>query len=305
MTLELGLRRFTLLPRLIQIGDDEPRKAHFLGKKEALPVDRQDPGRPNKNAPQKQTNSKYRDLADVTLGEVDAAAGYFRAQLVMSPAESWIARNYFCELPIKRRTDEQSPVVFGRVKSSYPSDGYVHNIDQLELQFPRIQAPPDLLNIRRGDIHLQRPVNSYCVGVRMYLSEAEMQDFSRSENIFIEKGYAPVYENGYRDLLDVDEYNQDSYSWLNVIGSEWFAALPEMMKDEIRSRLQHLAGWNKVLLNYHPRRYSLQYPSLNEELGFHYGFTRHYLIAPQDTNQALQKVDEIFEQIFLQGMSGE
>lgn len=139
----------------------------------------------------------------------------------------------------------------------------------------------------------------------MYLSEAEMQDFSRSENIFIEKGYAPVYENGYRDLLEVDEYNQPSYPWLNVIGSEWFAILPETMKDEIRGRLQRLADWNKVLLNYHPRRYSLHYPSLNEELGFHYGFTRHYLIAPQDTNQALQKVDEIFGQIFMQGMSGE
>jgi hypothetical protein len=305
MTLELGLRRFTLLPRLIQFGDDEPRKAHFLGKKEAVPVDKQDPGRRNDHPPQKQDSSKYRDLADITLGEVDAAITYFRDQLVVSPAESWIARNYFCELPLKRRTDEQSPIAFGRVRSSYPSDGNIYNIEQLELQFPRFDAPPDLLNIRRGDIQLQRPVNSFCVGVRMYLSEAEMQDFSRSETIFVEKGFAPVYETGYRDLLDVDEYNQSSHLWLNIIGSEWFAAIPETVKDEIRTRLHHLADWNKVLLNYHPRRYALQYLPLNDELGFHYGFTRHYLIAPQDTNQALQKVEETFAEIFMQGMSSE
>jgi hypothetical protein len=41
---------------------------------------------------------------------------------------------------------------------------------------------------------------------------------------------------------------------------------------------------------------------LNEELDFNYGFTEHYLFAPQDTNQVLKKVDESFAGIFMRGM---
>jgi hypothetical protein len=304
MTLELGLRRFSLLPRLIQFGDDEPRKAHFLGKKEATPVERPEPRPRNPQPPRKQGTGAYRDLADITLGEVDEAIQYYRTQLVLSPVEGWIARNYFCELPVKRRRDDQTPVVFGRVKSTYPSDGHVQNIEQLELQFPRFQAAPDLLNIRRGDLQVQRPAHSYCVGVKMYLSEAEMQDFSRSENIFIEKGFAPVYENGYLELLDQDEQDQSSLPWLNVIGSEWFAGIPDTVQPEIRQRLRDLVSWNKPLLNYHPRKYSLRYLSLNDELEFSYGFTKYFLVTPQDTGQVLQKVETIFAEMFAQGMQG-
>jgi hypothetical protein len=55
-------------------------------------------------------------------------------------------------------------------------------------------------------------------------------------------------------------------------------------------------------LNYHPQRYSLQHRSLNEELDFNYGFTQHYLLMPQDTNQALTKVDELFTALFMRPM---
>lgn len=302
MTLEIGLRRFSLLAHLIEIGNGESRKAHFLGKKEATPVENQDSGRRPDQSPRKQGTGKYRDLSDITLGEVAEAVHYFREQLVASPAEGWIARNYFCELPVKRRIDEQSPVVFGRVRSTYPTDGHVQNLEQMELHFPRFQATPDLLNIRRADLHLQRPVHSYCVGVRMYLSEAEMADFSRSENIFIEKGFAPIYTNGPLDLLDVNEGNQNSLPWLNVVGSEWFASIPDTVQPEIRERLRDLVQWNKVMLNYHPRRYALRYLSLNDELEFNYGFSKHYLVTPQDTQQTLQKVEEVFGEIFLHGM---
>jgi len=62
--------------------------------------------------------------------------------------------------------------------------------------------------------------------------------------------------------------------------------------------------WNHVIFNYHPKRYSLRYRSLNEELDFSYGFTEHYLVAPQDTAQVLNKVEESFASIFMQGMNG-
>jgi hypothetical protein len=136
----------------------------------------------------------------------------------------------------------------------------------------------------------------------MYLSDAERDDFRRSENIFVERGFAPLYETGYLDLLDLHEQDHGSLLWLNVIGSEWFNSIPDSVQPEIRERLHDLADWNMLLLNYHPKRYALRYPSLNDELDFIYGFTRHFLISPQDTNQVLQIVDQKFGEIFMQGM---
>jgi hypothetical protein len=300
MTLEIRLRRFSFLPGLIQTGNGEPRKAHFLGKKQATPIEKQDQGPGNDNTPQRQEPGKYRPLGSITLGEVDGALRHYLPQMVASPTEGWIARNYFCQLPVRQRTEDQSPVVFGRVKACFPGDGNVQNIDQMELYFPNTGSRPELLNIRRTDILGQHLIQSFCVGVKMYLSEAEREDFRRSENIFIEKGFAPLYETGYLDLLDMNEQNHASLLWLNVIGSEWFASVPDSVQPEIRERLRDLADWNMLLLNYHPRRYALRYPSLNDELDFNYGFTRHFLLTPQDTNQVLQKVDAAFEEIFMQ-----
>jgi hypothetical protein len=304
MTLETAFRRFTLLPRFIQTGNGEPRKAHYLGRDEASPLERkQDQGRKNDNAPKKPGSSKYRELADITLGEVEEVYTHFKAQLVPSPAEAWIAKNYFCQFPLKRKGDERPPVVLGRVKTVYPSDGYVNNVEELEMYFPRRDSAPDLLHVRLDDIALQKPTYSYCVGVKFYVSEEEMADFSHSENIFIEKGFAPLYDTSYIDLLDVNEQNYSALSWLHVIGSGWFASIPNSLQPEIRQQLQNLVHWNKVVYNYHPKRYSLRYRSLNEELDFNYGFTEHYLVAPQDTDQTLKKVEERFAGMFMQGMN--
>jgi hypothetical protein len=303
MALETAFRRFSLLPRFIQTGDGEPRKAHYLGKDEATPIERkQDQGRKNDNAPKKSGTGKYRDLADITLGEVEEVYNYFRDQLVPSPAEAWVAKNYFCQFGLKRKGENRPPVVFGRIKTVFPSDSYVNNVEEMEMYFPRRDAAPDTLHIRMDDISLQKPAYSYCVGVKFYVSEEEMADFSHSENIFIEKGFAPLYETSYIDLLDANEQNHSALSWLHVIGSGWFASIPDSVQPEIRHQLQNLVRWHKVIFNYHPRRYSLQYRSLNEELDFNYGFTEHYLVAPQDTDQALKKVEESFAGIFMQGM---
>jgi len=303
MALETALRRFTLLPGFIQTGNGEPRKAHWLGNKQSTPSQQdQNDRRQDDRSPKRPDPRGYRDLATITLGEVEDAYNHFRDQLISSSAEAWIAKNYFCQLPLKRQGNDRPPVVFGRVKTCYPADGYINNIEELELHFPRGDAAPDVLHVRLDDISLQKPTQSYCVGVKLYVSEEEMKDFSRSENIFIEKGFAPMYETGYLDLLDVNEQNQAALSWLHVIGSGWFASVPDSVQPEIREQLRNLVRWNKVIFNYHPRRYSLQYRSLNDELDFQYGFTEHFLVAPQDTDQALRKVDESFTEMFIRGM---
>ena len=302
MALELSLRQFSLLPSFVQTGNGEPRKAHYLGRDDATSVERkQETGGKHDDAPKKPTSDKYRKLGDLTLGEVEAALTYFRPQLVASPASEWIARNYFCQLPLKRNADDRPAVVFGRVTTCYPTAGELENIEDIEMHFPQPGVAPDLLHIHREEINRRRPIESYCIGVKAYLSEQEMRDFSQTENIFIEKGFAPLYQNGYGELLDINEQNRLALPWVYVFGSEWFATVPDSMQVEVKQQLQKLIGWNRALLNYHPRRYLLQYRSLNDELELNYGFTEQYLLAPQDTNQVLVKVEEMFGEMFMRG----
>jgi hypothetical protein len=301
MAMETLFGRLSLLPRFIQTGNGEPRKAHFLGKKEAIPVEgQQDHGGKNDQSPQKPGSSKYRSLNSLTIGEVEFVIEQFRAQLVPSPAPEWIARNYFCQLPLKRKGERPS-VVFGRVKTCFPSDGNLQNIEEMEMYFPHPDAAPDILHLYPEDIALHKPAYSFCVGVRMYLSESEQAEFSHAENLLIEKGFAPLYSSGYGELLDINEQNITAVPWLQVFGSEWFATIPDSMQPEIRQKIQDMVRWNQGLLNYHPRRHALRYRTLNDELGFQYGFTRHYLMTPQDPDQVLKKVEESFGDFMMHG----
>jgi hypothetical protein len=129
-----------------------------------------------------------------------------------------------------------------------------------------------------------------------------MADFAPSENIFVEKGFAPLYQTGYIDLLEVNEQNHSSLLWLHVIGSEWFASIPDSVQAEVRAQLRNLVAWNTRIFNYHPKRHAMRYLPLNEELDFQYGFTEHYLVAPQNTDQTLKKLEESFAEIFMRGL---
>jgi hypothetical protein len=303
MALETAFRQWGLLPGFIQTGNGEPRKAHWLGNRQTTSSQQDQKQGGHGAPPAKRPDTRgYRDLASLTLGEVESAYLHFKSQLVPSPVEGWVAKNYFCQLPLKRRDDSRPPLVFGRVKTVYPSDGQLHNVEEMELYFPSLEGAPDVLYIRDHDLSLQKPSQSYCIGVKFYVSEDEMGDFSQSENIFIEKGFAPLYENGYLDLLDVNEQNHAGLPWLHVIGSGWFASIPDSVQSEIRQQLHNLVRWGNVLFNYHPRRHALHYLSLNEELDFNYGFTEHYLVAPQNTEQTLKKVEESFSEIFMRGI---
>ena len=128
-----------------------------------------------------------------------------------------------------------------------------------------------------------------------------MADFRASENIFIEKGFAPLYENGYLDLLDLSAQNQASFPWLYVVGSEWLASIPDSLQPEVREQLRDLVRRGTVLFNYHPKRHILRYLSLNEELDFQYGFSEHFLVAPQNTDQTLRMVEETFAKCLWRG----
>jgi hypothetical protein len=304
MSLETILKRSLFSPPFIQTGNDKPRKPHWIGDKDkqSTPAQQgQTPGGKRDEGPKPRPDLRgYRDLASLTLGEVQDAYNFFKSQLLPSPFESWVATNYFCMLELVRRRDGRPPVVFGRVKTCYPSDGFIHNIQDMELYFPNKDRKPNIVLLRAEDILLDpaKPVQSYCVRVKFFASPEDIADFDQFENLFLDKGFIPEFTPGYIDLLDMNEHDHAAYPWLYVIGSRWLASIPESVQPEIREKLKSLIQWNKLIFNYHPERLPTEIRSLNRELGYKAGFTDIFLIEPEDPQQTVKIVQSTFEKIF-------
>jgi hypothetical protein len=304
MSLETILKRSLFSPPFIQTGNDKPRKPHWVGDKPSTPAQQgQTPGGKRDEGPKPSPDTRgYRDLGSLTLGEVNDAYHFFRSQLLPSPYESWVATNHFCMLELVRRRDGRPPVVFGRVKTCYPSDGYIHNVQDMELYFPNKNKEPDTVLLRAEDILLDpaKPIQSYCVRVKFFASPEDIADFDQYENLFLDKGFTPEFTPGYIDLLDMTEHDHATYPWLYVIGSRWLASIPESVQPEIREKLKSLIQWNRLIFNYHPERLPTEIRSLNRELGYKAGFTDIFLIEPETPQQTVKIVQSTFEKIFQQ-----
>lgn len=306
MTLEISLKRSLLSSLFIQTGNDRPRRPHWVGDRQPaapqpgqIPGDKQDdPSRPRRGA------RGYRDLASLTLGEVQDAYHYFESQFIPSPYESWVAKNYFCMLELDRRRDDRPPVVFGRVKTCYPSDGYIHNIQDMEIYFPNRNGKPDTVLVRADDILLDptRPMQNYCVRVQFFATAEDIVDFDQDGSILTETGFRPEFNTGYIDLLEMDHQDQMAYPWLYVVSSRWFASIPETVQPEVREKLKDLIQWNKLVFNYHPENLPSDIRTLNREFGFKYGFTDIVLIEPADPAQTARIIASTFEKLFQQPM---
>ena len=312
MTFEIALKRSLFLPHFAQKrGDKTPpsgmkRKMHWVGDKEpARPgQDQQQGGKQKDNKPNKleeRDTRGYRELSSITLGEVSDAQKYFASQLLPSPYPAWMATHHFCMLDLIRQRG-RPPAIFGRVKTCYPSDGYIQNIQEMEIHFPQKDSAPDVVLLHADEIihDPHKPVQSYCLRVKFLAAPEDVADFNGYENLFLEQGFLPEFESGYINLLDISDQNQTMLPWFYVISSRWFASIPESLQPEIRSALQNLIRWNKLIFNYHPKALGTQIRTLNDELGFNYGFTEHYLITPQDAQQTVQIVASTFEKIFSQ-----
>jgi hypothetical protein len=305
MALDLSLRRFSLLPRFIQTGNGEPPKAHFVRRSDPLPAGGdQETGGNHDDDPKQSKPGKHRRLSDITMGEVRQAIKLYERQLVAVDGVEWVAANYFCTFPLQRPLFDQgrSPVVFGRVGSCYPTEGIRENLRELELYFPHKNEAPELFQLRNGELNHQEPIQSYRLGIKMYLSKKEQREFLQDNDQFLHLGYAPSYEAEYRDMLELSERDRPALPWVYVFGSEWFATVPDSWQVDVKRQIDKLLRWNRVVLNFHPRRHLLKYKSLNDEMEFNLGFTEHYLFMPQDTEQTALKLDEVFGEKFLRGL---
>lgn len=304
MALETILKSSLFLPRFIQTGNDKPRKVHWVGSKEPARENHDQGGQKNDDSPKRRNSRGYRDLATITLGEVSDGYNFFASQLTPSPFPGWIAPNYFCMIHLAQNHDDRPPAIFGRVKTCYPSDGLLQNIQEMELLIPGKASQPEVVLLRAEDIlsSQNKPVQSNCIRVKFLASPEDVADFDGYENMFIEQGFCFEFNTGYIDLLDINEHNHAMLPWLFVIGSRWFASIPESVQPEIREKLTRLIHWNKLIFNYHPESANREIRTLNRELGLKAGFSDVFLFEPEDLQQTATIINESFDRIFQQGM---
>jgi hypothetical protein len=314
MTFEIALKRSLLLPHFAQKGDDKTppsgmKRIHWVGdhEPEQRKQDQNQGGKRKDQRPDKRQDRNtrdprgYRELSSIMLGEVSDAHKHFLSQLLPSPYPAWLATNHFCRMDL-RSNRGSPPAMFGRVKTCYPSDGYLQNIQQMEIYFPQRDKTPDVVLLHNEDIipDPHNPIQSYCMRVKFLASEEDIEDFSRHENLFLEQGFLAEFDQGYIDLLDAQEQNHTALPWLYVIGSRWFASIPESVQVEVREQLRKLIHWNKRIFNYHPERLPYEIRSLNRELGYKHGFTEFSFIEPETQGQTVQIVASAFEKMFQQ-----
>jgi len=307
MTLETIFKPFSLFAHFAQTGNDDPppsgmkRKLHWVGDKEAEEGSKG--GKPGGQDPKQKDPRGYRELASITLGEVKDAHQYYTNQLVSSPYPGWIAPNTFCMIHLRRHAT-RPPAVFGRIKTCYPSDGYVQNIQELEMSLPGRDRAPDVVHLHSDDILLtpSKPVQSYCARVRFLAAPEDIADFDGQRDLFAAQGYVPEFSTHYIDLLEINEHNHASLPWMWLISSRWFASIPDSVQPEIREKLTKLIHWNKLIFNYHPEQLPREVRTLNRELGMKVGYTELFLIEPENPEQTLLIVGKTFDKIFNQPM---
>lgn len=296
MSFAVALPRLSSLPRFIEANNGEPKKAHWVGNKPS-PRPQQEAGQKG-TLPRPPETRGYRDLSSITLGEVQVVYNFFENQLLPSPFPAWVATNMFSLFEIIPRQDEYRPAaIFGRVRTSYPSDGYIDNIRVIELLFPRKDEAPDIVLLHNEDIEPSKPVQSYGLRVRILASPEELEEFKPSEYLFLEQGLIPEFSADYIDLLHLREHDRNTYPWFYVIGSRWFASIPESVKPEIRDSLKSLVTWNKQVFNYHPRSLEPEIRTLNWELEFSYNFTYHFLTSPETPVDTVNILAASFEKL--------
>ena len=267
MALETTLRRFSLFTLLAQMANGEPPpsgmqpKIHWVGQKKHV-EQKQETGEERGGGSPKKDERGYRELSSITLSEVNDAYKYYANQLRSGPAPGWIAPNYFCMIHLLPKRDNRPPVVFGRVKTTYPSDGYLQNVQEWELRLPGRNRPPDLVHLRANEVFNTpaKLLQSFCVRVQFFLHPDDQAEFAAHQSLFLQQGYLPEFSQSYLDLLDLNEGNQALAPWLYVISSRWFTSIPVTMQPEIREKLTKLVHWNKLIFNYHPEHLPHEVP---------------------------------------------
>lgn len=306
MTIEITLRPSFTFPRVLQARKKEPSRAHWVGQGPATKQDNAVNQEPPKNDFQDGENEQGNNsLSVISLSDVDNVLKTFKHQL--KPAgDNWIAINHFCTLPLTDKGDGRPPMIFGRVKTAFPSDGHLENVEQLALQFPYPGRKPQSLRIHRDDISRYSTVHAQDFHIRVQVKAFEdvSVEFDGLERVFSNLGFSPDFNSEFYDLLDMNDQNQSEYPWLYVIDSRWFSSISESLFYEITGKLKEMLNWGKTIINYHPRWLAQDIPSLNDVLELKYRLTKHYLTQPGTSKETADVISILFDERFDQGLFG-
>jgi hypothetical protein len=298
MTLAIALRPPFTLPRILRAQSNESRQeVHWVGQDRGT-TKKDKPAPLNQPKPEKNPRG-YRPLGSFKLGEVEEAISLFKHQIV-PVHENWAGKDHFCTIPLKRIRDGRPPLMFGFVRTCYPSDGFIENVEDIELAFPRRDGHLDLVHIQADDIsrYSLRAVQSHALRVQFRVSAEDEADLSGAVAGFAANGFHPEFERGYYDLLELNGLDQGRLPLFHVIGSRWLASLPESLHGEVISRLKEILGWGKVIVNYHPDWLPREIHTLNRELDFQYGFTSTVLVEPRNPAQIQQILGQARKRLF-------
>lgn len=301
MTLEITFRLPFTLQRVFRAQSEESpqQEYHWVGHKRSIQNRGIEQKSQNQDSRDKKTKQTYRSLSSITLGEVEDSIRLFEHQLI--PAhQNWIGKSYFCKIPLKRKRDGRPPVIFGRVKTCYPSDGFLENVEDIELLFPNASGKPDPLLIQKSEIsrYSQKFVESYYIRVQFLASPEDMTDLADSASLFAANGFLPEFDSSYYSLLEMTELNQFTYPWLYVIGSRWFDSVPDSLQAEVSAKLEKMLSWKKQIFNYHPNWLPKEINTLNRILGYKYGFTSTVLTEPENPQETAYIIDKTFHKMF-------
>ena len=301
MTLEISLRPPFSISRLFHAHSDEPDQAyHWLSPKQDTSQRPAEPKKQDRKPQEEIEEQEYRPLSKIKLGEVEDALGAYTHHLipVASPAaENWIGKNFFCRIPLKRINDGRPPEIFGRVKTCYPSDGHIDNIETVELLFPRKAGTTDRVLIHKDEIsrYSQSPAQSFYLRLQFKASREDEADFEGAGSSFRANGFYPDLDDGFADLLQMNEQNQSMYPRLYVMGSRWFDSIPDTVHAEMQAKLKEMLQWGKLIFNYHPDWLPKEINTLNKVLGFKYEFTSTLLTEPSNPQETAFIVAKLFE----------
>lgn len=300
MTIEVSLRKPFPFPRMLWARNNESRQDyHWIGHTHDEEQKPDTPGERNQKPQNGKNKQRNRRLTDITLGDVEDAIELFKHQLLPTQ-ENWIRKNSFCQIPLKRKRG-QPPTIFGRVKTCYPSDGVLDNIEEMELYFPNRDGKPDTVHIDKDEISRgsQRSLQSYFVRVRALVSAEEKAELAESVSSLSMDGFYPEFEGGFFDVLEMNDANRPLYPWMYVVGSRWFASIPESIHMEVRDSLKSMTQNGQHIFNYHPNWLPKEIYPLNDELGFQFGFTSQLLVEPRNVEQVSDIVSRTFNSLFL------
>ncbi len=309
MIFETAFKRLLFLPELLQFGEKKPRPpkpkgifSHLMGGEGAEYFEEgKTPG--GQNDPGPENGGKYdargcRKLWMIAPGEVQDAFTLYEKQLILTDDGAVIKKNSFYTLPMLKYSGAPS-FLFGRVTVSMPTDGYLQDVQEVELAFPQAGGKPERVVVEPHNVDTQNQIQSYRIRMKFYGTEDDRADFSRHERKFAEVGFAFDFSDNFTELLELDPLERESLPWFHVIGSRWFSAVPHSWQEDVRKKLNWLCAQETLILNYHPSHAPADVNNLNDELDYTYRLSDFYLSDLKKPEQIIYMVKTIFNKIFM------